>query len=54
MEKVYTGLIICMGGVVIMLILYFTKPEHVLRPSWITALGFAVIAWGEWQKYRSK
>ena len=54
MEKVYTGLIICMSGVVIMLILYFTNPEHVLRPSWIMVLGFAVIAWGEWQKYRSK
>jgi hypothetical protein len=54
MEKVYTGLIICMCGVVIMLILYFSKPEHVLRPAWILGLGFATIAWGEWQKYRSK
>jgi len=54
MEKVYTGLIISMCGVVIMLILYFSKPEHVLRPSWMLFLGFGVIAWGEWQKYRSK
>jgi hypothetical protein len=54
MEKVYTGLILCMCGVVIMLILFFSNPEHVLRPSWILGLGFTVIAWGEWQKYRSK
>ncbi len=54
MEKVYTGLTLTMCGVLFMLILYFTKPEHVLRPSWLLALGFAVVAWGEWQKFRAK
>jgi hypothetical protein len=54
MEKVYTGLTLSMSGVGIMLILYFSKPEHVLRPVWLMVLGLIVIAWGEWQKYRAK
>lgn len=32
---VYTGLTITMAGVVMMLILYFNKPEHVLHPTWL-------------------
>jgi hypothetical protein len=54
MEKVYTGLTLTMCGVVMMLILYFAKPEHVLHPFWLIILGFAVVGWGEWQKFRAK
>ncbi len=54
MENVYTGLTITMCGVVVMLILFFQKPEHVLNPTWLLFLGLGFCAWGEWQKFRAK
>ena len=54
MENVYTGLTIAMAGVIFMCALVFNKPEDSLKPSWIILFGLAIIAWGEWQKYRSK
>jgi len=51
---VYTGLILAMSGVAIMLMLYFTKPEDVLHPTWLMLIGLAVAGWGEWLKYRAK
>ncbi len=54
MENVYTGLTIAMAGVIFMCVLVFSKPDDSLKPSWIILLGLAIIAWGEWQKYRSK
>jgi hypothetical protein len=54
MENVYTGLTIAMAGVIFMCVLVFNNPEDSLKPSWIILLGLGIIAWGEWQKYRSK
>ena len=54
LATVYTGLVLAMSGVGIMLFLFFTKPEHVLHPTWLMLLGLAVVAWGEWTKYRAK
>ncbi len=54
LAAVYTGLTVTMSGVAIMFILYFTKPEHVLHPTWLLFIGFAIVAWGEWEKFRSK
>ena len=54
LSAVYTGLAIVMSGVAMMLILYFTKPEHVLHPTWLLFIGFAVVGWGEWEKFRAK
>lgn len=54
LSNVYTGLTLVMFGVMVMLTLYFQKPEHVLRPTWIILFGFAVVGLGEWQKFRSK
>ena len=54
MGNVYTGLIIAMCGVTFMFILFFQKPEDVLKPSWIILIGLGVVAWGEWQKFRSR
>lgn len=51
---VYTGLTITMAGVVMMLILYFNKPEHVLHPTWILFIGLGIVAWGEIKKARCK
>ncbi|NIQ03050.1 MAG: hypothetical protein GWM98_23890 [Nitrospinaceae bacterium] len=51
---VYNGLTICMAGVGMMAILYFTRPQNVLHPTWIILLGFAIVAVGEWKKFRSK
>ena len=51
---VYTGLLVAMGGVGIMLMLFIQKPDDVLKPAWIIILGLAIVAWGEWQKYRSR
>jgi hypothetical protein len=36
------------------MILYFTRPEHVLHPFWIQILGLVVAAWGELLKLRAK
>ncbi|MFQ5449341.1 MAG: hypothetical protein ACE5E9_01860 [Nitrospinaceae bacterium] len=54
LSTVYTGLTLTMSGVALMLVLYFTRPEHVLHPTWLLLLGLGVVAWGEWQKFRSK
>jgi len=54
MSNVYTGLMIAMAGVAFMLILFFQEPEDVLKPTWIILLGLCVVAWGEWQKFRSR
>jgi hypothetical protein len=54
LSAVYTGLVLAMGGVVIMLFLFFQKPENVLHPTWLIILGLVIVAWGEWQKFRSK
>jgi len=43
-----------MSGVGIMLFLFFQKPENVLHPTWLIISGLAIIAWGEWQKFRAK
>ncbi len=51
---VYTGLLLAMSGVAIMLMLYFTKPEDVLNPMWLMFLGLGVASWGEWLKFRGK
>lgn len=51
---VYTGLTITMAGVVMMLILYFSKPEHVLHPTWILFIGLGMVVWGEVKKARCK
>ncbi len=54
LNAVFLGLIVAMSGVVMMLVLYFNKPEHVLHPAWIILLGFAIIGWGEYKKFRCK
>ena len=54
MAKVYNGITITMVGVGMMFILYFVKPEHVLRPFWIQILGLVVAGRGEWLKFRWK
>ena len=54
LANVYTGLTVAMAAVIFMLVLFFQKPEDVLKPSWIILVGFSIIGWGEWQKYRGK
>ena len=54
LNAVFMGLIVVMAGVVLMLILFFNKPEHVLHPTWILFLGFAITGWGEYKKFRCK
>ncbi len=54
LATVYTGLLLAMSGVGIMLFLFFQKPENVLHPTWLILSGLAIIAWGEWQKFRAK
>ena len=54
MSNVYTGLIVTMCGVAFMLILFFQKPDDVLKPTWIILLGLGLVAWGEWQKFSSR
>ena len=54
MNMTYNGMTITMVGVVMMLMLYFTRPEHVLHPFWIQILGLIVAGWGEWTKFRAK
>ncbi|HAK37728.1 MAG: hypothetical protein QGG38_01420 [Nitrospinaceae bacterium] len=54
MQFTYSGITITMVGVGMMFILYFIKPEHVLRPFWIQILGLVVAGWGEWLKFRGK
>ena len=52
--SVYTGITMTMAGVVMMLILYFNKPEHVLHPTWLLFIGLATVVWGEVKKSRCK
>jgi len=51
---VYTGLLVTMSGVALMLILFFNKPENVLHPTWILFAGLGIVAWGEIKKARCK
>ncbi len=52
--NVYVGVTVAMGGVLVMLFLYFTKPEEVLLPSLLMLFGLGMGAWGEWQKYKAR
>jgi hypothetical protein len=54
LNAVFLGLFVCMAGVVLMLILFFNKPENVLHPTWIIILGFVIAIWGEYKKFRCK
>ena len=54
MNMTYNGITITMVGVLMMMILYFTRPEHVLRPFWIQILGMLLAGWGEFLKFRAK
>jgi hypothetical protein len=54
LTAVFLGLTVTMAGVAIMLFLYFNKPEDVLHPTWILFLGFAIIGYGEYKKFRCK
>jgi len=54
LTAVFLGLTVTMGGVAIMLFLFFNKPEDVLHPTWILFLGFAIVGYGEYKKYRCK
>ena len=54
MNMTYNGMTIALVGVLMMVILYFTRPEHVLHPFWIQILGMLVAAWGEFLKFRAK
>ena len=54
MNMTYNGITIAMVGVLMMMILYFTRPEYVLRPFWIQILGMLIAAWGEFLKFRAK
>jgi hypothetical protein len=54
MNMTYNGMTITMVGVLMMMILYFMRPEHVLHPLWIEILGLLVAGWGEFLKFRAK
>ena len=54
MNMTYNGMTITMVGVLMMMILYLTRPEHVLHPFWIQILGMLIAAWGEFLKFRAK
>ena len=54
MNMTYNGITITMVGVIMMMILYLTRPEHVLHPFWIQILGLVVAGWGELIKLRAK
>ena len=51
---VVDGVTVSMAAVLFMGILLFKKPDDALKPSWIILIGFAIIAWGEWQRFRAK
>ena len=54
MNMTYNGMTIAMVGVLMMVILYFTRPEHVLHLFWVQILGLLIAGWGEFLKFRSK
>ena len=54
MNMAYNGITIAIVGVLMMIILYFIRPEHVLHPFWIQILGMIVAGWGEFLKFRAK
>ena len=54
MNMTYNGITIAIVGVLMMMILYFTRPEHVLHAFWIQILGMSVAGWGEFLKFRAK
>ena len=51
---VYAGLTITMAGVLMMLILFFKTPEHVLPPTWILFIGLGTVVYGAIKKARCK
>ena len=51
---VYAGLTITMAGGLMMLILFFNKPEHVRHPTWILFIGLGTVVYGEIKKARCK
>ena len=54
MNMTYNGMTIAMVGVLMMVILYFTRPEHVLHPFWVQILGLLIAGCGEFLKFRAK
>ena len=54
MNMTYNGMTIALVGVLMMVILYFTRPEHVLHPFWVQILGLLIAGWGEFLKFRAK
>jgi len=54
MNMTYNGITITMVGVLMMVILYITRPEHVLHPFWVQILGLLIAGWGEFLKFRAK
>ena len=54
MNMTYNGMTIAMVGVLMMVILYLTRPEHVLHPFWVQILGLLIAGWGEFLKFRAK
>ena len=54
MNMTYNGMTIAMVGVLMMVILYFTRPEHVLHPFSVQILGLLIAGWGEFLKFRAK
>jgi len=54
MNMTYNGMTIAMVGVIMMVILYLTRPEHVLHPFWVQILGLLIAGWGEFLKFRAK
>ncbi len=53
-EKMYSGIFIAMAGVFIMLILMFTHPEDVLKPSFLMVIGLALAGWGLIQRLKAE
>ena len=54
LANVYAGLFLAMAGVMVMLFLFSQDSKHILKPFWLMLLGFSLVAWGEWQKYKSR
>ena len=54
MNMTYNGITIAVVGVLMKMILYFARPEHVLHPFWIQILGMLIAGWGEFLKFRAK
>ncbi len=50
----FSGILIVMLGVAFMFVLYFLQPNDVLRPGWIMLIGFGIVAWGEYTKFKAR